>query len=109
MIALLHDNHNPDQDIGIIPWWYRIFYLHVAGTIILCSMLRTDLYTTSVSQSWSKLLSILHGHEHLSPFIQQAVTNFHASSCKILDSQPSLGEAGEKLANAYLEDFFSRY
>lgn len=106
MIDVLHENHQLDGAVGIIPWWYRIFYLHVAGTIILTSMLRADLYTPTVSQSWNKLLSMLQVHEHLSPFVRNCRTWYRTLSCKILETNPSGGRKGEGSSNSYFQDVF---
>jgi hypothetical protein len=76
MVALIYEHHQAEVSIGVIPWWHRMLYLHVAGTILIAAMLRADLYTPMVSQSWTKLMSALRAHEHLSPFVQQCKPYF---------------------------------
>lgn len=108
MVSLVHEHHKPDGTIGILPWWHRIFYLHVAGTILIAAMLRTDLFTPIVSESWSRAMSALRAHEHLSPFVQQCVTTFQTLSRRILDTHhPTGGEQfppPEGSSNTYFQD-----
>jgi hypothetical protein len=39
MIALAQEYHKPDESIGILPWWHRVLYLHVAGTTLMAATL----------------------------------------------------------------------
>ncbi|KAJ5653214.1 hypothetical protein N7490_000217 [Penicillium lividum] len=73
----------PGQVIGILPWWTRIYYLHIAGVILLAAMVRSDLFTDSVSQSWQDVLAALRAHVHLSTYVQQCIWTFEALSARI--------------------------
>ncbi|KAF4625816.1 hypothetical protein G7Y89_g12348 [Cudoniella acicularis] len=111
MIALVHEQQKPDGTIGILPWWHRVFYLHVAGTILIAAMLRADLFTPTVSQSWSKAMSALRAHEYLSPFVQQCVATFQTLSSKISGTHHPGGGSGqfgppEGSSNTYFQDVF---
>lgn len=61
MIQLVHREHMPGTNIGVLTWWNRVFYLHVAGTVLIAAMLQPDLYTPSVSEvsPFSRLLFAL--------------------------------------------------
>ena len=94
MIDLAHVLHRYDDIAGVVPWWHRVFYLHIAGTILIAAMLRNDqddLSAAKVTQSWNKAISTLRAHEHLSPFVQQVVTNFEALASKISETHSSGG------------------
>jgi hypothetical protein len=112
MIDLIQEYQKADGTIGIIPWWYRVFYLHIAGTILIAASLRTEIFTPLVSQSWNKAMEALHVHEHLSPFVQQCVTTFQTLSGKIRDSHPhqqkGMGEVPttEAVSTSYFHDAF---
>ncbi|KAI1378154.1 putative fungal-specific transcription factor [Hypoxylon crocopeplum] len=109
MIAVVYEHHNTDGAVGIIPWWSRVFYLHVAGTVLIAAMLRASLYTSSVAQSWSRAIAALQAHEHLSPFVEQCVSTFHTLSCKLTDlQQQSSGQAPplEGPSSTYFQDVF---
>jgi hypothetical protein len=84
IVALIVETLEPEEPIGLIPWWYRIYYLHIAGTNLLAAMFRADLYTESVAHSWSAVISALRAHEHLSTYIQQCVWTFELLSSRIL-------------------------
>ncbi len=110
MIALVNTLYTQDGIIGILPWWHRVFYLHIAGTILIASMLRADLFTPIVAQSWDTAMTALRAHEHLSPFIQQCAANFQSLSSKIteshhLDSSSQLSPS-EGPSNTYFQDIF---
>lgn len=104
MIALVHEQHDQQDAISVFPWWYRIFYLHITGTILLVTMLRPDLFTSTVSQHWNRLMLLLRAHEHLSPFVQQCVANFESLSCTLsgshwADGGPILTSEGSSNTN----------
>jgi hypothetical protein len=109
MIALVDEQHKQQDVIGVIPWWYRIFYLHITGTILLVTMLRPDLFTSTASQHWTILMLLLRAHEHLSPFIQQCVVNFESLSSTISglhrpDSRPMTSAEG--VSSTHVKDVF---
>lgn len=111
MVQTVHGEHVSGVNIGMVPWWHRVFYLHVAGTVLIAAMLQPDLYTSSVSQSWNTAMMVLRAHAHLSASIQQCVLTFQALSSKILEAQrPVSGKAappdGGVSTNAYFQDIF---
>ncbi|KAJ4252463.1 hypothetical protein NW762_011064 [Fusarium torreyae] len=73
--------------MGILPWWYRVYYLHIAGTIFLAAMLKPDLYTNEVQRCWDDFISALRQHEHLSLYVSQCVQNFTTLSTRILGAR----------------------
>jgi len=84
-----------------------VFYLHVAGTVLIAASLRTELFTPSVSQSWSRAISALQAHSHLSPFVKQCVTTFQTLSSKIRNVQhPGDGGLPEASSTSYFQDAF---
>ncbi|KAJ5731796.1 uncharacterized protein N7483_006304 [Penicillium malachiteum] len=84
--------------IGILPWWTRIYYLHIAGVIFLAAMVESDLFTCSVRRSWQNVMETLYAHIHLSTYVQQCITTFealymkasHANSLHTLDESVKL-------------------
>ncbi|KAJ5310835.1 CCAAT-binding transcription factor subunit B [Penicillium atrosanguineum] len=87
-----------DETIGLLPWWNRIYYLHIAGAIFLAAMFGSDLFTESVSQSWHDVLSALHAHVHLTTYAQQCVWTFETLSARILGTNcPTLHGGDEAL------------
>ena len=79
-------NLDGDQPIGLLPWWYRIYFLHIAGTIFLAAMFVPNLVTESVLLSWQDVLSNLRKHEHLSKYVTQCIATFETLSSRILAS-----------------------
>lgn len=73
-----------DEPIGLLPRWYRIYYLHIAGANFLAAMFKSELFNESVSQSWNDVLSGLRAHQHLSTYIQQCFWTFEMLSARIM-------------------------
>ncbi|KAJ5093203.1 hypothetical protein N7456_009064 [Penicillium angulare] len=96
--SLIVETLDPNQTIGILPWWTRIYCLHIAGVIFLAAMVRSDLFTDSVSQSWQVVLAALRAHVHLSTYVQQCIWTFEALSARILQTgRVELQSEGEQL------------
>jgi hypothetical protein len=93
---LVTETLEPCEPIGIIPWWTRIYYLHIAGVIFLAAMVGSDLFTDSVSQSWLDVLAGLRAHVHLSTYVQQCICTFEALSAKILQTTGSSLQGGSE-------------
>lgn len=92
--SLIIETLEPDEPMGLLPWWYRIYYLHIAGTNFLATMFRPDLFTESVSQSWDSVMSALRAHEHLSTYVSQCIRTFDCLSARVLATRCPNPEAG---------------
>lgn len=85
--SLIMETLEPGEPMGLLPWWYRIYYLHIAGTNFLAAMFGVDLFTESVSQSWHNVMSALRAHEHLSTYVSQCIRIFETLSARILETR----------------------
>jgi hypothetical protein len=111
---LIIETLEPDEPIGILPWWYRIFYLHIAGINFLAAMFDPDLFTESVSQSWNDVMSALRAHEHLSTYVPQCIRTFETLSTRILQLQTRHANPdpsgdfpyGEGISGSLFDDLF---
>jgi hypothetical protein len=114
MISLVQEYHNkPEESIGLLPWWHRVLYLHVAATTLIAATLRADLFTSSITQSWNMAMAALHSHEHFSPFVQQCVSTFQSLSSRILETHHSNSTSRGQFppleggpSNIYFQDVF---
>ena len=110
MIALVYENYRPDAAIGILPWWYRIFYLYVASQHLIAAMLRPDVFAPVVLESWSKAMAALCAHEHLSPSVQQCISTFQTMWQKVTGMPYPVGDQAvpppEGPSNACFQDVF---
>ncbi|KAH8689408.1 putative fungal-specific transcription factor [Talaromyces proteolyticus] len=110
--SLVIETLEPDEPIGLLPWWYRIYYLHIAGINFLAAMFGSDLFTESVSQSWHGVISALRAHEHLSAYVQPCIRTFEILSTRILNTQYPTpdGSSGvtieDGVAGPLLDDIF---
>ena len=85
--SLIIETLEPDESIGLLPWWYRVYFLHIAGTNFLAAMFGSDLFTESVSHSWQNVISALRAHEHLCTYVQQCIRTFETLSARILETR----------------------
>ena len=98
-----------DISIGVLPWWYRIYYLHMAGTHYLAAMCTPDLYTHCIAESWHSVLSALRSHEHLSEYVKHCVNTFESFSVRILQvrcGNPYVDSLKDTLAPSAFDDIF---
>lgn len=98
MAALVIETLEPGENLGLLPWWCRIHYLHVAGLSLLAAMLGPGLFTESVSRSWRGILSALRAHEPLSAYVTQCVRTFETLSARILMMRYPSGSDGDSNA-----------
>ena len=87
LTRLIIEIHGPGEPMGPLPWWYRIYYLHIAGTNFLAAMFESDLFTESVSQSWHNNMAALRAHSHLSAYVQQCIRTFETLAARILETR----------------------
>ncbi|KAL7785691.1 hypothetical protein V8C43DRAFT_290762 [Trichoderma afarasin] len=111
MVALLDKNCNANESAYSIPWWSRIFYLHVAGTILLAAMQSTSLFTEAVSDSWQQTLSVFKKHEHLSLYIPQYTALFQSLARKASHMRHPPEHTGfmEELSDTQFHDTFLEF
>jgi hypothetical protein len=99
--SLIMETLQPNEPMGLLPWWYRIYFLHIAGVNFLAAMFTSDLFTESVSESWHTFLSALRAHEHLSTYVHQCVWTFETLSKRILETRyPSLNGSNDSVPEA---------
>ncbi|KAJ5134979.1 hypothetical protein N7526_006344 [Penicillium atrosanguineum] len=91
-------------DPPLLPWWFRIFYLHVASQHLIAAMLRADLFASLVTESWSSAMTALRAHEHISPSVQRCIAAFERMWSKVMKIQTGLsdGTIGQELQSATL-------
>ncbi|KAL3473776.1 hypothetical protein BJX99DRAFT_233032 [Aspergillus californicus] len=83
MAVLVIETLEPDEPIGLLPWWYRIYHLHIAGANFLAAMFKPELFTESVVRSWEAVIMALRAHESLSPYVYQCRWAFETLAARI--------------------------
>lgn len=110
LTSLVLETLAPDASMGLLPWWYRIYYLHIAGINFLAAMSKSVLFTDSVSQSWETVMSALRAHTHLSEYVQQCIQVFETLSARALESRYTdsvgTGDAGVPLDSFLVDNLF---
>lgn len=51
--------------IGLLPaWWYRVYYLYSAASILVVAKLRRDIFPPAdIQRAWDKAILLLEGHK----------------------------------------------
>jgi hypothetical protein len=88
---LVIESLEPDQAIGLLPWWYRIYFLHIAGSNFLAAMINRELFTESVARSWEGVLAALRAHEHLCEYAAQCARTFEGLAGSLRSVAASIG------------------
>ncbi|KAB8222728.1 hypothetical protein BDV33DRAFT_201157 [Aspergillus novoparasiticus] len=86
LIALIQ-TCSQQGNTGLIPWWYRIFFLYIAMQHLIAAMLRPDVFATVVLESWNTAVSVLGAHEHLSPSVGKCLNKLRLMWGKVNDIQ----------------------
>ncbi|KAK9780260.1 putative Zn(2)-C6 fungal-type domain-containing protein [Seiridium cardinale] len=95
--ALVKETLETNATIGLLPWWYRLYFLHIPGTIFLAAMFRSELFTDEVEQSWHDVIACLRKHAHLSAYVPQCIDTFETLSKRILETRSINGEGGHRV------------
>ncbi|CBF83062.1 hypothetical protein AN3269.2 [Aspergillus nidulans FGSC A4] len=105
IVTLVIETIEPDQQIGLLPWWYRLYYLHIAGASFLAAMIRPELFSDSVAESWEAVLLALRGHQHLCTYATQCVRTFErlASRTRARWAIPVNGNVGASASTGEAE------
>lgn len=99
--TLVMETMQSDGDVGLLPWWHRVYYLHIAGTNFLAAMCTPNFFSESVAVAWQNVLSGLHKHEHLSKYVPQCIQMFEMLCMRIRAAQKSNQVSDE---NRFLDD-----
>ncbi|GIJ89473.1 hypothetical protein Asppvi_008415 [Aspergillus pseudoviridinutans] len=84
LITLIRECSRPDMT-GLIPWWYRIFYLRIAMLHLVAAMLRSDVFGTVASESWNTAVSVFGSHEHLSLSVRRCLNKLQMMWQRVID------------------------
>ncbi|KAL7809294.1 hypothetical protein V8C26DRAFT_412227 [Trichoderma gracile] len=111
MILLIDENSKATEPSYMLPWWHRIFYLHVAVTILLAAMQSATLFTEAASDTWRQALSAFKRHEHLSAYVTHCLSLFQSLSEKASYIRHPLGHTDVPggLSDAQFHDTFGDF
>ncbi|KAH6993592.1 fungal-specific transcription factor domain-containing protein [Fusarium venenatum] len=100
MINTLVAHQSMDRTVGLLPaWWYRVYYVYSAATVLIAAKLRPDIFSAAgIGQSWGQAISLLKTHEQFGQSAKRCVTALHILSSKILQAT-SRGSLGREVVN----------
>ncbi|EWG49267.1 hypothetical protein FVEG_08843 [Fusarium verticillioides 7600] len=100
MINTLVKHQTLDGTVGLLPaWWYRVYYIYSAATVLIAAKLRPDVFSAvEIGRSWGQAISVLKAHEQFGQSPRRCVAALHILSSKILQATPR-GSPGREAAN----------
>ncbi|KAL6366158.1 hypothetical protein LRP88_00255 [Fusarium phalaenopsidis] len=65
IITTLLTHQTLDSTVGLLPaWWYRVYYVYSAATVLIAAKLRPDAFpAVEIGRSWGQAISVLKAHE----------------------------------------------
>ncbi|RSL90031.1 hypothetical protein CEP51_000891 [Fusarium floridanum] len=65
IITTLLTHQTLDSTVGLLPaWWYRVYYVYSAATVLIAAKLRPDIFpAVEIGRSWGQAISVLKAHE----------------------------------------------
>ncbi len=78
-----------DGTVGLLPaWWYRLYFVYSAATILIVARLRPELAgDNSLHCSWDEAVSVLHAHERFGQSARRCVAVLNILSGRIMQNQ----------------------
>ncbi|KAI0886964.1 fungal-specific transcription factor domain-containing protein [Annulohypoxylon maeteangense] len=110
MIEIIYEHQKSDDSIGLLPsWWYRVFYVYTAATVLLAARLRRETFaTSSISDPWNKAMSILRSHERFGISARRCGAALQILSSKVMNEPNDVGSSGASTgARAFPNQTFS--
>lgn len=85
LVSILSTHQKHDGSIGLLPaWWYRVYYVFSAATILVVAKLRPELFDAqAVTRSWDKAMAVLSGHEKFGRSARRCVAVLEILSDKV--------------------------
>lgn len=100
IIAALLKHQTLNSTVGLLPaWWYRVYYVYSAATVLIAATLRPEVFLAAdIGRSWGQAISVLKAHEKFGQSARRCVAALHILSSKILQAVPS-GAITSAMAN----------
>ena len=86
LITLMAQYQSNDGTVGLLPaWWYRVYYIYSAATILIATKLRPDLFPPSdIKRSWDEAMAFLRTHEKFGQSAKRCIAALTILSSKIM-------------------------
>lgn len=92
-ISLLSKYQSTDGTVGLLPaWWYRLYYLFSASTVLIAAKLRPDIFDAlNVDSFWDEAMRVFQALKNVSLSAQKCVAALHILSSTILQTKQREG------------------
>ncbi|KAL3959138.1 hypothetical protein ACCO45_007300 [Purpureocillium lilacinum] len=93
IIGLILEHQPSSGTVGLLPaWWYRVYYIFSAATVLIAAKLRPDLFPCEdVLRAWNRAMDILQTLGQLAPSAKRCVVALQILSSKIIQNAPDAG------------------
>ncbi|POR31023.1 Fungal transcription factor [Tolypocladium paradoxum] len=101
IIGLLLKYQATDGTVGLLPaWWYRVYYVFSAATVLIAAKLRADMFPPEeVNRAWNQAMEVLQAHEELGQSPKRCVAALQILASKIVPSVPGTAARNSVVAS----------
>lgn len=98
LFATIAAHHPADGTVGLLPaWWYRLYYVYTAATILVVARLRADFFVEGeVRASWDVAMGVLSRHEKFGRSARRCIAVLNILSEKAFQETAGKGGGEEK-------------
>ena len=100
LISILLEYQTDDGTVGLLPaWWYRVYYVYTAATVLIAANLRPETFPATVlGTAWSQSMSVLKAHEKFGHSARRCVAALHMLTSKFLQDGNGAGSGASSRA-----------
>jgi hypothetical protein len=97
-----HMEQHEGTSILLPAWWYRLYYVFTAASMLIVARLRPDFFDLNdIQRSWDEAMAILHAHEKYGQSARRCIAVLSILSDKIIqDAARNSGTVGEDFERA---------
>ncbi|KAK4235173.1 fungal-specific transcription factor domain-containing protein [Achaetomium macrosporum] len=87
-----------DGTVGLLPaWWYRLYFVYSAATILIVARLRPELAgDNGLHRSWEEAVSVLRAHERFGQSARRCVAVLNILSGRIMQNQQAAARPSDE-------------
>ena len=104
MISVLATFQRQDGTVGLLPaWWYRVYYVYSAATILIVAKLRPDVFPLAdINKSLGEAMTVLEAHEQFGQSPRRCLAALNILSSQIL--QGVQGSGAQRVSGSTMAD-----
>lgn len=109
IISTLLRHQTVDGTVGLLPaWWYRVYYVYTAATVLIAAKLRPDVFSRAdLGRSWGEAMAVLGRHERFGQSARRCTAALHFLASKMGQEDATEGYEDGNVEQVQCADFVS--